>query len=148
VQLAHWREGPGRASLGRRAGRGNSRSDVDLDEGHRLELGVPGGDAWWPRVLDEVIPSKHVQERDEGHDHGDAPSEPRDKAPVASTEQQVDPDQHYGDRMQDAEDDLEQFLQHGAGSRRRGGAGSLLRPSRQPRTEVVPDGAPLESASR
>jgi hypothetical protein len=52
--------------------------------------------------LDEVVASEHVHERDERDDRGDCPGELGDQSDVAA-EQQVDPDQHNRDWVQDAD---------------------------------------------
>ncbi len=59
--------------------------------------------------LQEVVAREHVEKRHERHDRGDRPGNPGDEAEVAA-EQQVDPDQNHSDRVQDAEDQLENFL--------------------------------------
>jgi len=61
--------------------------------------------------LDEVVAGEDVDEWDERNDGDDRPRELRDQAEIA-TEHEVDPDQHDGDRMQDAQQKFQDFL-HG-----------------------------------
>lgn len=63
--------------------------------------------------LDEVVSGQDIQERHERDDHRNTPSEPRDEAHAPAAEDEIDPDQHHGDWMQDAEQELDHFLEHG-----------------------------------
>jgi hypothetical protein len=60
--------------------------------------------------LDEVVAGQDVDEGNERHDRRDGPRELGDETEVAPPKDQVDPDQHHGNGVQDAEDDLDQFL--------------------------------------
>jgi hypothetical protein len=63
------------------------------------------------RALDEVVACEDVHEGNEWNYRGDRPSEFRDQAEIAA-EHEIDPDQHDRDRMQDAQQKLNDFL-HG-----------------------------------
>jgi hypothetical protein len=76
-----------------------------------------------PLVLYEVVSREDIHEWDERDDRGNPPSELGNEAEVAAA-QQVDPDQDHGNRMEDAKNELNEFL-HG-GSRSRGGLVRLL----------------------
>ena len=76
-------------------------------------------------VLRGVVTSEDVQERDEWDDHGDAPREPRYEPDVAAAEDQVDPDQHDRDRVENAEQELDQFLHRAASVADRPASGRL-----------------------
>src|SRR5271166_2350074 len=67
--------------------------------------------------LDEVVAREDVEEGDQRHDREDRPAQLGDEADVVA-EEQVDPDQDDRNRVQDAEDQLEQFL-HGSRFRSR-----------------------------
>lgn len=73
-------------------------------------------------ALDEVVASQHVQKWHERDEHRNTPSEPGDEAHAPTAEDQVDPDQHHGDRMQDAKEELKQLLHEGSVAHLGGGA--------------------------
>src|SRR5580704_13145372 len=59
--------------------------------------------------LEEVVTGEHVEEGHEWDDREDPPGELAHE-PDVPPEQQVDPDQHHCDGMQDAKDQLEDLL--------------------------------------
>ena len=58
---------------------------------------------------DEVVASEHVNERNERNDRRDRPRQLFDESHVA-TDQEIDPDKHHRDRVEDAEDQLRIFF--------------------------------------
>src|SRR5215831_19387594 len=61
------------------------------------------------RPLPEVAASEHVQERDQRDESENAPGELRHVTDIAPR-QQIDPDQHDGDRVQETDQQLENLL--------------------------------------